>query len=278
METIYYHHSYFKTIGKKIPAAAAVFIFLCWLPTLCVYVFVYRDLYLPLVKLSLNGSMMVVFIALLLSMLNRELQKTFYVVNDDGVIKKNPYKIRFAQFSSITRFRHVRFPFVSGYGKIEYDGGTIRLPFIIEHLPRCITDIEQRLDAHGKPKVYDAENIRTFKQKALISEQIIHQISRAFPWLLRISLGFMAGGWLIAQNLWRLPLRWVIFWTMCGFLFTFSGFMLAQWHIARDLERRMNKQDLSLPSIDESKTYYLFGLGTFLAYLAAGILLRCLTA
>ena len=278
METIYYHYSYFNTIGKKIPAFTAVLIFLCWLPTLCVYVFVYRDLYPPLIRLSLNGSMMVVFFALLSALLNRELQKTVYAVNDDGVVKKTPYKIRFAPFSGMTRFRHVRVPLINGYGKIEYSGGTIRLPFIIEKLPECIGDIEKRLEAHGKQDVFDVENIMTFKQKAMISELTMHRISRAFPALSRIALGFMAGGWITAQNLWHLQLRWVILWALCGYIFPFSGFVFARWHIARGLERRMNKRDLSLPSIDEVKAYYLFGLGTFLAYLAAGIVLRMLTA
>jgi hypothetical protein len=278
METVYRHHSYFKTIGKKMPAIAAVFIFLCWLPTLLVYVFVYRDLYLPLIRLSLNGSMMVVFFALLTSILNRELQNTVYIVNNDGVIKKTPYKIKVAQFSGITRFRHVRFPLIKGYGQIEYSEGTIRLPFTIEKLPECIGDIEKRLETLGKQDVYDAENIRVFKQKALVSERTIDRISRAFPALSRISLGFMAGGWLVARDLWHLPLRWVILWALCGYIFPFSGFVLARWHIARGLERGMNKLDLSLPSSDEVKAYYLSGLGTFLAYLAAGIILRYMTA
>ncbi len=278
METVYYHYSYFTSIGKKIPAIAAIFIFLCWLPALFVYLFVYREFYAPLVRLSLNGSMMVVFFALLTSMINRELLKTVYVVNDDGVIKKTQYKIRIAQFSAITRFRHVKFPLINGYGAIEYSGGTIRLPFIIEKLPECIGDIQNRLEARGKQHVYDAENIRIFKRKALISELTMQRTSRAFPALSRIALGFMAIGWLVAQNLWRLQFRWVIAWTVCGFIFPFSGFVCARWHIARSLERGMTGRDLTLPSIDEPKAYYLFGLGTFLAYLIAGIALRMLTA
>ena len=278
METIYYHHSYFKIIGKKTPAIAAVFIFLCWLPTLYVYMFVYSELYLPLIRLSLNGSMMVVFLALLSAMLNRELQKTIYAVNDDGIIKKTPYKIRFARYGEITRFRHVRFPLIKGYGKIEYSGKAIRLPFIIEKLPECIGDIEKHLDLNGKQSVYDADKIRTFKQKALISEHAIHEISRAFPVLSRIAFALIIGGWLTAQNIWHLPFRWVMFWALCGYIFPFSGFILARWHIGRGLERGMNKQDLTLPSIDEERSYYLFGLGTFIVYLAAGILLNKLTA
>jgi hypothetical protein len=212
------------------------------------------------------------------ALLNRELQKTVYAVNDDGVIKKTPYKIRFAPFSGMTRFRHVRVPLINGYGKIEYSGGTIRLPFIIEKLPECIGDIEKHLEAQGKRHVYDAENIFSFKRKAVLGEYTIRRIYGAFPMLSRISLGVMVGGWLTAQNLWHLPLRWVIFWTLCGYIFPFSGFILARWHIARGLERGMNKPDLSLPSIDESKEYYLFGLGTFLAYCMSGIILRIVTA
>jgi hypothetical protein len=69
-----------------------------------------------------------------------------------------------------------------------------------------------------------------------------------------------------------------MFWALCGYIFPFSGFILARWHIGRGLERGMNKQDLTLPSIDEERSYYLFGLGTFIVYLAAGILLNKLTA
>jgi hypothetical protein len=274
VETIYYHHSCFNVIGKRIPTVAAVFIFLCWLPTILVYLFVYREPYAPLIRLSLNGSMMVVFIALLLAMLNRELLNTLYVVNDDGVIKKTPYKIKMAHFGAIRRFRYVRFPFVNGFGKIEYQGGAIRLPFIIEKLPECITDIEKRLEARGNQSIFDAENIAAFKQKAMINERIILQMSRAIPAIFRTALGFMLGSWLVAQNLWRLPLRWVIFWALCGFIFPLSGFVLAHWEITRNLERGMRKHDFTFQSIDELRTYYLFGLGTFLAYLAAGIILK----
>lgn len=271
---MYYHHSYFTTIAKKLPAIAATLIGICWLPPLIVYVFVYHDLYVPLVRISINGSVMIALIAILTAMLNKEIRKTFYVVNEDGVIKKTPYSIRFARFGAIARFRHVRLPLVNGYGKIEYEGGVIRLPFIIEHLPQCISDIEKHLEKQGKQGVFEADNIFTFKQKALISEQIIRQITRAFARLLRTSLACMAGSWIIAQNIWNLPLRWVVFWSLCGFCFTFLGFICAQVYIARVLERGTNKHDLSLPSVDEPKAYCLFGLGTFVVYLAAGIFLR----
>ena len=211
MESTYYYHSYFKTIARKLPAFAITLIVLCWLPTLWVYLAIYRNFYFPLIRLSLNGSLMVVFATLLIRMVLRELNKTVFIVTDDALIKKTPYKIKTAYFDQITRFRYVRF-FFKGFGKIDFQGGSIQLPFIIQDLSRFIVDIEGRLSLRGKQHVYDNGEVRLFKQKATVSDAVIGRASASFPAVSRISFWLMFISALIARYYWGLPLRWVFFW------------------------------------------------------------------
>jgi hypothetical protein len=130
------------------------------------------------------------------------------------------------------------------------------------------------LESRGKNRVYNQDSIQTFKQIALISDFCIVQASAAFSILSRISLWLMFAGGLIARYFWSLPFRWVIVWSLCGFIFPYAGFLISQWHIARKLKRVMDKKNIVIPAIDTLPTYRLFGLGILLLYFLAGILLK----
>ena len=273
METTYYYHSYFKTIARKLPVFTITLIVLCWMPTLWVYLAIYHNFYLPLIRLSLNGSIMVVFATLLIRMILRELNKTVYIITDDAIIKKTPYKIKTAYFDQITRFRYVRF-FFKGFGKIDFLGGSIQLPFIIQDLSRCIVDIEGRLSLRGKRHVYDNDEVRLFKQKAMVSDAVIARASISFPTVSRISFWLMFASGLIARYYWGLSLRWVFFWSLCGFVFPYAGFLASLTHVARKLERGMDKSTFSLAIINETHLYRLYGLMTLMLYFFAGVLFK----
>jgi hypothetical protein len=273
METAYYYHSYFKTIARKLPVFTITLIVLCWLPTLWVYLAIYHNFYLPLIRLSLNGSLMVIFATLLIRMVLRELNKTVFIITDDALIKKTAYKIKTGYFDQITRFRYVRFLF-KGFGKIDFQGNSMRLPFIIQDLSRCIVDIEDRLALRGKQHVYDNGDMRLFIQKAMVSDAVIVRASVSFPAVSRISFWLMFVSGLIARYYWGLPLKWVFVWSLCGFVFPYAGFLAALTHVARKLERGMDKKTFTLPIINEMHLYRLYGLMTLLLYFFAGVLFK----
>jgi hypothetical protein len=274
MDTTYYYHSYFKTIARKLPVFTMTLIVLCWLPTLWVYLAIYHNFYFPLIRLSLNGSMMVVFVTLLMRMILRELNKTVFIITDDAFIKKTPYKIKTVYFDQIIRFRYVRFFWFKGFGKIDFQGGSIQLPFIIQDLSRCIVDIEDHLSLRGKQRVYENDEIRLFKKKAMVSDVVIARASALFPTVSRISFWLMFISGLIARYYWGLPLRWVFFWSLCGFVFPYAGFLASLTHVARKLERGMDKSTFSLPIINEMHLYRLYGLMTLVLYFSAGVLFK----
>jgi hypothetical protein len=206
------------------------------------------------------------------------LVKTVYVINDDGVIKKTPYKIKMAHFQKMIRFYYVGFPFAKGFGKIAYTEGTLCLPFIIQNLSQCIADIENHLMLSGKQDVYDNENIRRFKRKALISDTIIAQAFLSVPQVLRISLWLAVAGGFVARYYWNFPFQWVMVWCVIGYIFPVAGFLSSQWFMAYRMEHTMKTTDLTVPRLDEFGTYRVFGLAMLLLYLLVGIILKQLVA
>jgi hypothetical protein len=274
MEKNYHHYSYLNTLAKKIPRFAIALILLCWLPPLFVYLFLYQGFYAPIIRLSFMCSLVITFIALLSSIILHELRGTVYVVSETGIIKKSPYKVSVIHFDRVAEFRYVHFFFFNGFGSISVPGRVIRLPFIIEHLPELIQDIQNRLNDQGKQNAYSAQNILEFREKSLVSEQGVSRISNAIPRLYQIVIIGMAESAFVAQTFWHMSIKPVLFWTLCGLIFPIAGFVVAELFLSFKSIKALRQKSPDGVFINESNVYLYVGVITAVVYMLMGIVLK----
>ncbi len=114
-------------------------------------------------------------------------------------------------------------------------------------------------------------------------EKSVYRLQKAAGPLFQISISWMAGGALIAQAFWDLPLRWIVCWGTMGIVFPTAGFLVAEGLLYRKTLHLVGTRDrASLPIhdddndmvIDASKIYLTIGTITAIVYLVAGILFK----
>jgi hypothetical protein len=283
MENIYKPHRYLFVLGKAVPRVTIGLSILCWLPTLFINVVLFQQMYMPLVRLSLVVNLIVLFIALLFSMVLHEVCGTTYTVSDTAIIKKSPYKTALIHFENVRHFLYFRLPWIKGFGSIKVPGGSIRLPFTIEHLSGCIEDVRQRLETSGRAEAYSPADIEEFKFRAVINETSVKRMERTIPTLFQIAIAGLAESILIAQVFWLMPLKWVLSWTAFGAVLPVIGFLIAETvlnHITIRIAKRDRASLVStsrahfFPRVDESKIYWAVGALMTVIYLIAGILFK----
>ncbi len=282
METVYKPHRYLFTLGKAVPRFTIGLSILIWLPVIFFSALVFHEIFMPLVRLSLMVNLVVLFAALLFSMVLHEVCGTTYTISDTAIIKESPYKTALIHFENVRRFFYFRLPLIKGFGVLKVAGGSIRLPFTIGNLNFCIEDIRKRLDACGRTDAYSGADIDEFAFKAVINETSVTRMERTIPRLFQIVMATLAESALIAQVFWLMPLTWVLVWTVFGAIFPIIGFLIAELalnHVAVGIARNDRASVSALqphfsPGIDESKIYWTVGLVLTMVYLIAGILFK----
>ena len=283
MDNVYKPHRYLFGLAKKIPPATIIASILCWLPTVIINMLLLHHMYMPLVRLSLAANVTVFFIALFFSMVLHEICGTTYSLSERTIVKKSPYKTSLIHFENVTQFLYIRLPLVKGYGLVRVPTGSIRLPFLIDNLEKCIEDIRQRLAVCGKQDVYDPGNLAEYTFKAVINGVSVRRMERTIPVLFQIVIGGIAESAFIAQFFWGMSLKWVLSWTFSGIVFPVMGYLMAGMILNRFTIRKAMHNRTSPLSItpaegvnatDESKIYWLVGLITALAYIITGIVFK----
>jgi|WetSurMetagenome_2_1015567.scaffolds.fasta_scaffold147824_2 hypothetical protein len=283
MENVYKPHHYLFSIGRSIPRVTIGLSILVWLPALILHTFLFHEMFMPLIRLSLVVNLIVFFIALLFSMILHEVCGTTYTISDTAIVKKSPYRTSLIHFENVQRFLYFRLPLIHGFGVVKVPGGSIRLPFIIEHMSACIEDIRKRLEACGKATAFSITNIEEFRSKAIIYELSVMRIVRTSPVLFQMVISFLAESALLAQVFWLMPLKWVVSWTLFGAVMPIIGFLIAEGilnNIASRIAKRNRDSQVSIssaqffPDIDESTIYWSVAAIMAMVYLIAGILFK----
>jgi hypothetical protein len=284
MEKTFRIRPIYFSLAKKLPRVSLGIIVLCWLPPILIYLALYREIYMPLIRLSIIASLTVTFISLLSAMILHELCNTVYIVSDISLIKKSPYKVKTLHFDRVIGFRYVHAFLFVRYGAIKVSGGILHVPFTIDQLPECIEAIKLRLDAQATKGLYDPRNIDTFQKMAQLHEMNLHRLQTSMAMLFPIIFGCMVEGAFVAQVFWNLPFLPVLFWSLAGIIFPLVGYSLAEvllnlktlraietpWHDVSTLQNGYNDH----LTIDTSKTYRTIGAIFVFTYIIAGIVFK----
>jgi hypothetical protein len=282
MEKTFYHHWYFFALAKRLPHTTFGLVLICWLPMLFLFLSGYHGIFPPLFRLTIVCTLTIIFIALLAAMILNELCNTAFLLTDNSIIKKMPYKTLVIHFDHIIKFRYIKIPVLKGYGKISVKGGGLRLPFIIDNLPECIDSIRHQIDAFGNSGVYDEKNLMDFQLKATVHEISVQRLKKTANTLSQIIFGSIVGSAIISRIFWDIDLRGILCWSLFGIFFPIMGYIISGILLYRktvNLQKQsstplaINYDDCFI-AIGESKIYRITGSITGLVYAITGIVFK----
>jgi hypothetical protein len=215
-----------------------------------------------------------IFLGLMRMTLTKEMVETVFVVFDDAIVKRGPYRIATVPFSEITAFRHVCIPFFRHYGSIRFKGGGIRISFRTTDHYKLICILQVMLERAGKSGVFSENNIARYKRAAYHAESAHQRLARFMPYCLGVTMLTSTVSTITALFLWKLPFFLAFLWSVFGLTLFVSAIIAAETIIAAWSHRAESSVSSGEKAVDETGIYFMAGAVFFIIFLSCGIALK----
>lgn len=265
--------AYLRGNGGGIISFFGILIAAAWLVPFLMYL----DNGLPMVitmRLSLSLSLMFALLAWLSRLFIKEMRETSFSLSGDKLMMHSFAREAEVDLSQVRKFEYRHVPLVRGFGIVRLDGGTIRIPFVIEGLPLLIAELRTALVCSGNMTCFDNDNIERFIREARINETRTHRLARAFAPVMRVAEIMVLSGFVVARWFWDLPLTWSLAWGIFSLIVPVAGMSLADAIISMKFRKSLRANDHT--AVDEKRIFVITGAMALAGYLAAGMAVRVL--
>jgi hypothetical protein len=236
---------------------------------------IYLDSGLPLAitaRLSLSLSMTFVLLAWLARLFTKEIRQTVFSLSGETLMMRSFAREAEIDLSQVRKFEYRHMPILHGFGFLRLDGGTVRIPFIIDNLPRLIADLRTALVCCGNMTCFDNDNIEFFIREAQANDASTRRLVRAFAPVMRVAEIMLLFGFIVARWFWYLPLAWSLAWGILSMIIPFAGLLLADAIISAAFLKSLRTNGTA--AVDEKRIFVITGAIMLVCYLAAGIAVR----
>jgi len=235
------------------------------MPTI-LYIFLYGEPYGPALKAAsyLTGTSVMALV--LLFLVRREIRGSQVVLTDEGIIRKSPYKVITVGYEAFTSVTYKKVPGIRGYLRIGAEGGTLRIPLLMENASGLIGDLVRVLDNVNNRcmKPADADRLRIEARRADEAHGRARKATGPLACALLTTVFFNL---YVSVYHWDLMMSSVIAWGLIGFFFPLFAFYLAE-------HRYISETGLSGNTSRKKPDYLFYGFITFIIYCISGILFR----
>jgi hypothetical protein len=273
MEHIFRYQPHLRFTGSDIATGCAILIAAAWSVPLMVHG-APGMLYPAIIGIATYVSFTVVIAGILASVITAMLRQTAWVITETRLARATPKNARACSFSRVSAYRWRRLPPLKGYGVVQTDSATIRLPFVIENLAQCAELIRDRLIATGNLAAFDSRRISRFIRAAAVSDASARRMRRALWPLIGMSYGLMVFNGMTAVRLWGMPAALSAAWMICGPVFPALGFLGADRALCARMHAALKAHPDRDATPDAPKAYAIAGVTTAAAYLLSGIALQ----
>jgi len=255
--------------------AAAVFvsgiIVLSWIPAALSFASygVFLD---STVKAAIYINATTVIILLFMSMIKRELHRIEYILTNDRIIIKSPYRMVTVRFSEIRSVRILNIFPGREILKINSDNSPVRIPLFLEKNSSFLELLESGLMQQGKSEAIDTAEFSRAKSRSEIYYRDYLCSLKVFYPLVGFSIFLFLANILISELYWDMDLIRQLLWSVYGLFFPVSAYALCRWHINRTSFK--NSSDLSKRRVAGQKDYLIYGFISLLIFMISGICFR----
>ncbi|MBD3317751.1 MAG: hypothetical protein GF344_18340 [Chitinivibrionales bacterium] len=220
------------------------------------------SLYLTITFAALGG---------LIVRIGRELKNTVFIVTNDRLVFRTPSCVRSILFEEVERFRCRRVGWFAGYGELQGEKTTIRLPAVVRDLSGMVSLIRRFLDEAGRDSSYDRKEVEAFVLRSRVNDLSEERTFESMPSLLWIIVATTFFSFVVAFRIWQLPALTAIAWSLVGAVFPVASYLTANRLISAMTYRRMRAGDPHPESLEPERFFVSVGAAAFIAYLVLGI-------
>ncbi|HUI93259.1 MAG TPA: hypothetical protein VLX68_13515 [Chitinivibrionales bacterium] len=223
-------------------------------------------------RLTIDVFLTGLFLGLVRLTLTREMRDTVYIVSDDRLTKRSPFRIVSVAYGQIAEFRYVQVPLLLRYGIIRYPGGRLIISLRARNCYGLICALREKIARTGGA-VFQENNIAAFKAAARSNESANERLARLMPYGVGITLLLGVADPVIALFLWGLPFFPSFAWSVFSQFLFIAGIAVAETILA-SVSRRTAAAG-PRPA-GEADIYLMAGIVAFVLYLSCGILLKAI--
>ncbi len=202
------------------------------------------------------------------------IRDTLYILSEDKLIKRNPFKMHVIPLSEVTAFRFIQIPLGFGFGYIKTSSKKLRLTFLIDNLVELIQLLEVYLSKENGQSIFKSSEIEAFKHQARIADFHLRETFTIIKPLTYLIFGFLILGTVTTFWFWRLPLLFAIAWIIFSVTVPCIGFLVAYTVITKAISRQLTQSGSIAPEFDTSRIYSFTALITACTYLLIGIIFK----
>lgn len=250
---------------------AGVFV-LSWIPSLLSFV-TYGIVIGSALRAAIYVNSTIAALLFFLFFFKRELRRVEYIITDDRIIRKSPYKISLIRFTDVLRIKLVKtFP-SRGFLVLYSNDGSIKVPLYLEELDIFLETLRKNLEAFGKASALDLTGFRKAEGNSAVYMKAYRRSLDAFFPLIGFSFLVFAANFLIAEVFWGMDMVRQLLWAVIGLFFPVCAYAVCDWHLNHMSSSGASVKDSSI-SDNGRDGYFYYGFFSLVCYFLSGILFR----
>ncbi|HON12443.1 MAG TPA: hypothetical protein PLE24_16385 [Chitinispirillaceae bacterium] len=250
---------------------AGVFV-LSWIPSLLSFV-TYGIIIGSALRAAIYLNSTIAALLFFMFFLKRELRRVEYIVTDDRIIRKSPYRISLIRFTDVLRINFIKIFPSKGFLVLYSNDGSIKVPLYLEELDIFLETLRKNLEVSGKASVLDLTGFRKAEGKSAVYMKAYRRSLDAFFPLIGFSFLVFAANFLIAEEFWGMDMVRQLFWAVIGLFFPVCAYAVYDWHLNHMSSSDASVND-SLISDNGRGWYYYYVFFSLVCYFLSGIFFR----
>jgi hypothetical protein len=239
-----------------ITAITAIVLISVWSPT--IYTKIAYGVIVPsAVRAATFVTFTLIMIILLGSYILKEILKIEFIITDERLIAKSPYRIKSIQFSQITSVSFVRFPLHNGFLKITSAEQNVSIPLYLEDLEEFVQSFATSLVRYGNADALDKECITSLKESSRICSTSYKRAQGAFKPIFLASTFLLFFNLFVGNNYWQLTFFNQLFWCGSSWLLPVIFYIISDQYLNHIVKHAI-KMNSPLPRSESVYYYVLF--------------------
>jgi hypothetical protein len=239
-----------------ITAISAIVLISVWSPT--IYTKIGYGIIVPsAVRAATFVTLTLTMIILLALYIQKEILKIEFIITDERLIVKSPYRMKSILYSQITSVSLVRFPLHNGFLKITSTEQDLSIPLYIEDMEEFVQSFATGLVRYGNAEVLDRECITSLKETSKISSTSYRRAQNAFKPIFLASMFLLLFNLFVGNNYWQLTFFKQLFWCGSSWLLPVIFYIISDQYL-NHLVKHAIKTNSPLPKPESVYYYVLF--------------------
>ena len=193
----------------------------------------------PIVRATVYATAAFLLFAALARLGKREFDRTRFIVSNEGVVRRDPYRTISLAWCDITGVRHRRTPGAKGALEITAPHARLLLPSTIAGFGQLCGAIQKGLERAGRPELMDSGLLRTMVAMGTMSERWNARAKSAFWPIAAATVGTLLLNAFVSSRVWGTGTVALIVWAGITLPLPLLVYAIADIRLNRTFEKAL---------------------------------------